>query len=41
MPSFDIVSEVELAEIDNGVANVMREIGTRYDFTGSKSTVEN
>ncbi len=40
MPSFDIVSEVELAEIDNGVANVMREIGTRYDFKGSKSTVE-
>ncbi len=40
MPSFDIVSEVELTEADNAVKNVMREIETRYDFKGSKSTVE-
>jgi uncharacterized protein YajQ (UPF0234 family) len=40
MPSFDIVSEVNLTEAENAVANVMREIGTRYDFKGSKSTVE-
>ena len=40
MPSFDIVSEVDLAEADNAVQNVMREITTRYDFKGSKSTVE-
>ncbi len=40
MPSFDIVSEVEVAEADNAVQNVMREIGTRFDFKGSKSTVE-
>ncbi len=39
MPSFDIVSEVDFAEVANGVANVMREIGTRYDFKGSKSEV--
>ncbi|MEM6650675.1 MAG: YajQ family cyclic di-GMP-binding protein [Pseudomonadota bacterium] len=39
MPSFDIVSEVETAEIDNACANVMREIETRYDFKGSKSDV--
>ena len=32
MPSFDIVSEVNLAEVDNAVSNVMREISTRYDF---------
>lgn len=40
MPSFDIVSEVDLAEAENAVQNVTREITTRYDFKGSKSTVE-
>ncbi|MEO1015222.1 MAG: YajQ family cyclic di-GMP-binding protein [Pseudomonadota bacterium] len=40
MPSFDIVSEIDVAEADNAVQNVMREIGTRFDFKGSKSTVE-
>ncbi len=40
MPSFDIVSEVDLAEADNAVQNVTREITTRYDFKGSKSTIE-
>lgn len=40
MPSFDIVSEVDLTEADNAIQNVMREIGTRYDFKGSKSKLE-
>ena len=40
MPSFDVVSEVDLSEADNAIANVMREIGVRYDFKGSNSTVE-
>lgn len=40
MPSFDVVSEIDLAEAKNAVDNVMREIGTRYDFKGSKSSVE-
>ena len=40
MPSFDIVSKTELAEVDNAVQNVMREIGTRFDFKGSNSSVE-
>ena len=39
MPSFDIVCEVDLAEVDNAVKNVLREIETRYDFKGSKSTL--
>jgi len=39
MPSFDVVSKTEMAEVDNAVAGVMREIGTRFDFKGSKSTV--
>lgn len=40
MPSFDVVSEVDLAEADNAIQNVLREISTRYDFKGSKSSVE-
>lgn len=40
MPSFDIVSDVDHAEAENAVQNVTREITTRYDFKGSKSTVE-
>jgi len=41
MPSFDIVSEADMSEVDNAVQNVMREISVRYDFKGSKSSVEN
>ncbi|MEM8986111.1 MAG: YajQ family cyclic di-GMP-binding protein [Pseudomonadota bacterium] len=40
MPSFDIVSETDLSEVDNAVANVLREIETRFDFKGSNSTLE-
>ncbi len=40
MPSFDIVSETDLQEVDNALQNVVREIGTRYDFKGSKCAVE-
>ena len=40
MPSFDIVSELDSAEVDNAVKNVLREIETRYDFKGSNATVE-
>lgn len=40
MPSFDIVSSTDLAEIDNAINNLMREIGHRYDFKGSKARVE-
>ncbi len=40
MPSFDIVSKTELAEVDNAVQGVVREIGTRFDFKGSHCTVE-
>jgi uncharacterized protein YajQ (UPF0234 family) len=36
MPSFDIVSRTEMAEIDNAIQGVAREIGTRFDFKGSK-----
>ena len=40
MPSFDIVSRIELAEVDNALAGITREIGTRFDFKGSKCKVE-
>ena len=40
MPSFDIVSRTEMTEVDNAVQGAMREIGTRYDFKCSSSTIE-
>jgi uncharacterized protein YajQ (UPF0234 family) len=40
MPSFDVVSKVEIQEVKNALDQTMREIGTRYDFKGSKSSVE-
>lgn len=40
MPSFDIVSRIDLAEVDNALAAMMREIGTRFDFKGSKCKIE-
>lgn len=39
MPSFDIVSKTDLAEVANAIQNVTREMETRYDFKGSKTTV--
>ena len=40
MPSFDVVSRLDLQEIDNAISNVLREISTRYDFKGSQTTLE-
>ncbi len=40
MPSFDIVSKTDLAEVDNALAGVMREVETRFDFKGAKCSVE-
>ena len=34
MPSFDIVNQIDLQEVDNAVNNVKKEIETRYDFRG-------
>lgn len=39
MPSFDIVSKVNLQEVDNAVNQAKKEIETRYDFRGSKSSI--
>jgi uncharacterized protein YajQ (UPF0234 family) len=40
MPSFDIVSKTDMAEVDNALAGVTREVAQRFDFKGSKCTVE-
>ena len=34
MPSFDIVSEVDLHEVNNAIDQANREVGTRFDFKG-------
>lgn len=37
--SFDVVSSVDRQEVSNAVNQASREIATRYDFKGSKSSV--
>ena len=39
MPSFDIVSKTDLAEVDNAINSAMREITSRYDFKNSQSKI--
>ncbi|MEK7250838.1 MAG: YajQ family cyclic di-GMP-binding protein [Bacteroidota bacterium] len=38
--SFDIVSEVNMQEVDNALNQARKEIGQRYDFKDSKSSIE-
>ncbi len=40
MPSFDIVSQTDISEVDNALNNMIREMGQRYDFKGAKCTIE-
>ena len=40
MPSFDVVSEVDLQEVHNAVDQANREISTRYDFRGVNAEFE-
>ncbi|HET9916824.1 MAG TPA: DUF520 family protein, partial [Candidatus Binatia bacterium] len=39
MPSFDIVSRIDLQEVDNAVNITSKTILTRYDFRGSKTEI--
>jgi len=39
MPSFDIVSKVDMQEVRNAVDQASREIVNRYDFKGTNSSV--
>ncbi|MFN0156454.1 MAG: YajQ family cyclic di-GMP-binding protein [Bacteroidota bacterium] len=38
--SFDIVSEVDMQEVDNAINQARKEIAQRYDFKGSKSSID-
>src|SRR5204863_9364838 len=38
--SFDVSTGVDLQEVDNAVNQAQKEIGQRYDFKGSKSSIE-
>lgn len=40
MPSFDIVSELDLHEVTNAVDQTNREIGTRFDFKGTDAAID-
>ena len=40
MASFDVVSRIDFQEIDNAIANALREITNRYDFKGSDTSLE-
>lgn len=40
MPSFDIVSEVNMPEVNNAVDQASREVGTRFDFKGVDANFE-
>jgi len=40
MPSFDVVSKVDPQEVDNAINQTRKEIGQRYDFKGTKTSIE-
>ena len=40
MPTFDIVSQVDMQEVRNAVDQAQRELSTRFDFKGTDSSVE-
>ena len=40
MPSFDIVSKIDMSELKNAISNSMKEISQRYDFKGSISNID-
>lgn len=40
MPSFDVVSKINMQEVDNAVNSVLRELTNRYDFKGAIFSIE-
>ena len=40
MPTFDVVSEVDLQEVRNAVDQAQREVTTRFDFKNTGSTID-
>jgi uncharacterized protein YajQ (UPF0234 family) len=40
MPTFDVVSEVDMQEVKNAVDQASREVATRFDFKNTDSSIE-
>ena len=40
MPSFDVVSKIAMHELDNAVTQAQKEVGTRFDFRDTKTSIE-
>ena len=40
MPSFDVVSTLDKHEVDNAVNQAAKEVGQRYDFRGTNTSIE-
>ena len=40
MPTFDVVSEIDMQEVKNAVDQAQREITNRFDFKGTNSSIE-
>lgn len=40
MPSFDVVSDIDMQEVRNAVDQAQREIANRYDFKGTNSEID-
>jgi uncharacterized protein YajQ (UPF0234 family) len=40
MPSFDVVSEVDMQEVRNAVDQAQREVATRFDFKDTGSSID-
>ena len=39
MPSFDVVCEIDLQEVDNAIQQTLRDLGNRFDFKGTRFEV--
>ncbi len=39
MPSFDVVSDLDMMEVENAINQAQKEIGSRFDFKGGKSEI--
>jgi hypothetical protein len=40
VPSFDIANKLDLAEVDNAINQAKKELGQRYDFRGTDTTLD-
>jgi len=40
MPSFDVVSEIDMQEVRNAVDQAQRELATRFDFKGTGAEID-